>query len=73
MMKISKCNKLGQVVIPKELRKAQKITPETNLLIRNTDQGIVISPITDIILRSEMTRFPKVVLRKTRGKLKYRK
>ena len=66
---VTKPNEKGQIVIPKEMRDALGVGPETQLHITARGRGIYIYPIQDIIPFTEDAHSSYVnILKKTRGK-----
>ncbi len=63
-------NSKGQIVIPKSIRDQLGIFPDTSLQIRAIDDGLLIQPVADVFVRSDVrTRNAALleVLKKTAG------
>lgn len=64
---IAKTNRKGQIVIPKEMRKALGIDPYMflNLILR--ENGIYIYPVEEVIVKTERESSYLKILQKTQG------
>ncbi|MEK7534411.1 MAG: AbrB/MazE/SpoVT family DNA-binding domain-containing protein [Patescibacteria group bacterium] len=64
---IAEPNKKGQIVIPKKLREALGITPQTHLNLVLRGRGIYIYPIDEVVTKLESESPYLAILEKTQG------
>ncbi|MBU1015071.1 AbrB/MazE/SpoVT family DNA-binding domain-containing protein [Patescibacteria group bacterium] len=64
---IAKSNKKGQIVIPKEVRKALGITGESSLNMVLRDMGVYLYPVKEVLTANEKDNAYVQLLEKTQG------
>ena len=64
---ITKLNKKGQIVIPKEIREDLKINEETLLTLISRGRGLYLYPIEEVITKTEQESSYLELLKKTQG------